>query len=66
MPDMGIVRRVRALVEAFVPWFDRAAADREHAEIRIEIARSRAVREHARQEILRGGFTRANGRIAER
>lgn len=51
MPD--VLRHVRTAIEAFVPWFDRADAERSSAETRKEIAASRAARRSAIQSIAR-------------
>lgn len=66
MHDPGLLRRLREVTEAFIPWFDRAAADRERAAMRVEMAASRATRESARLEVMRTSFGRAGERLAKR
>lgn len=61
-----LMSRIRRAVESFVPWYDPAAAAREHTDVRNEIAKSRATREFARQEMLRGSFGRAGDRLSHR
>ena len=43
--------RLRRIVEAIVPWFDRAQFDHERADMRRERAESRAVRARATETI---------------
>ena len=69
-----IRRRIRRAIETVVPWFDRAQADRQHAELRQELAVSRAIRQRAvrvmerdvaRDEVMRGSFARAGERLVK-
>lgn len=66
MHDLGLVRRIRQAIESFIPWFDRAVADRERADLTNELAKSRATRAFAREEMLRGSFNRAGKRLGHR
>ncbi len=63
MPDLG--QRIRRVVESFVPWYDRAAADRSRVDTRNEIAKSKATREYAQEE-LRKSFGLAGQRLGKR
>lgn len=49
MHDLGVVRRIRSAVEAFVPWYDPDVAHQQHVEVRKELAKSRATRAVARK-----------------
>ena len=51
MPDLR--QRVRAMLEAALPWWDRAAEDRWKVGFERELASSRLTRAHAETELKR-------------
>lgn len=62
--------RIRAIVESWLPWFDRPSHDRAMAETEVELAEARKVRAHAdrvisRMEAARNGY-RAYGERMDR
>lgn len=56
---------LRAVVEAVLPWFDRAEQTRHRTALERDLAASRRVRERAHQELMRGSFARATERLGK-
>jgi hypothetical protein len=60
--DAAVVR-VRAWIDAKLPWYDEKAAARQHRTIMRVVANAERVMDADRTEIMRGSYQRAGRRL---